>query len=240
MISDDLFDYDVDKNWRANWIDPTLKSVVASTTTSETFSFNSAFVKTRLSMDVDALLREAIPKPLYDWFDDISFETMMSAGTYQKVRLHFRKWDFHFACEENLHNIDTTFLGIENWVCYMAGHAKREIEGRFKMAINSKYGLSAIKEKEKIMPTNNNNEFTFTLTGGLYMQPATPKIEKVIFNDPATIILWKDGTKTVVKVKPGEKFDKWTGFAMAYMKKLKGDDFHAFFRRWCEDKKDEK
>lgn len=66
------------------------------------------------------------------------------------------------------------------------------------------------------------------------------EIKKVIFNDPATIILWKDGTKTVVKVKPGEKFDKWTGFAMACMKKLKGNDFHAFFRHWCEDKKDEK
>ena len=66
------------------------------------------------------------------------------------------------------------------------------------------------------------------------------RIKKVIFNDPATIILWKDGTKTVVKVKPGEKFDKWTGFAMACMKKLKGNDFHAFFRHWCEDKKDEK
>ncbi len=90
------------------------------------------------------------------------------------------------------------------------------------------------------MPVESTSNVTFSLSGNLYMQPATPKIEKVIFNDPATIILWKDGTKTVVKVKPGEKFDKWTGFAMAYMKKLKGDNFHAFFRRWCEDKKDEK
>lgn len=81
---------------------------------------------------------------------------------------------------------------------------------------------------------------TISYDNCILFNTVTVKIEKVIFNDPATIILWKDGTKTVVKVKPGEKFDKWTGFAMACMKKLKGDDFHAFFRRWCEEKKDEK
>lgn len=233
----ELFDYDIDKNWLNEF-----------RTTSETLSFNASafggtlndrFLRT-LGVNVDDAIRKAIPETLYYWFDDISFESVMSIGTYQNFRLHFRKGDFHFACEENLHNIDETYLGIENWICYMAGHAKREIEYKIMAAGISNYGLSAIKEKEKIMPTNNSNEFTVTLTGGLYLKPLIPEIEKVIFNDPATIILWKDGTKTVVKVKPGEKFDKWTGFAMAYMKKLKGDNFHAFFRHWCEDKKDEK
>lgn len=231
----ELFDYDIDKKWLNEF-----------RMTSETFSFNaSAFggmLNDRfLSMNVDEAIRKAIPESLYYWFDDISFESVMSPGTYQIFRLHFRKRDFHAAYEENLYTIDKTFLGIENWICYMAGHAKREIECKIMTVVNSNHGLSAIKiEKENIMPVKSPNSITFALSGNMYMQPATPKIEKVIFNDPATIILWKDGTKTVVKVKPGEKFDKWTGFAMAYMKKLKGDDFHAFFRRWCEDKKDEK
>ena len=88
------------------------------------------------------------------------------------------------------------------------------------------------------MPTNNSNEFTVTLNG-LYLKPSIPEIEKVIFNDPATIVFWKDGTKTVVKVKPGEKFDKWTGLAMASMKKIHGNKFHSLFRRWCDTKEDE-
>ena len=80
---------------------------------------------------------------------------------------------------------------------------------------------------------------TISYDNCILFNTANFEIKKVIFNDPATIILWQDGTKTVVKVKPGEKFDRWTGFAMACMKKLKGNDFHAFFRRWCEEKGDE-
>ena len=48
------------------------------------------------------------------------------------------------------------------------------------------------------------------------------KIKNVIFNDPATIVFWEDGTKTVVKWK-NEEFDKEKGLAMAYMKKMLGN-----------------
>lgn len=46
-------------------------------------------------------------------------------------------------------------------------------------------------------------------------------IKKVIFNPPATIIIWDDGTKTVVKAS-GEDFDEEKGFAMAVLKKMFG------------------
>ena len=68
----------------------------------------------------------------------------------------------------------------------------------------------------------------------------SPTPKKVIFHEPATIVYWEDGTKTVVKCKKGEKFDKWTGLAMAYMKKTMGirhENFHSFFKRWCGDEK---
>lgn len=54
----------------------------------------------------------------------------------------------------------------------------------------------------------------------LDIMPA-PGIKKVIFNNPATIILWNDGTKTVSKCH-NEKFDKEKGFAMAVAKKTVG------------------
>lgn len=64
-------------------------------------------------------------------------------------------------------------------------------------------------------------------------------IDKVIFNDPATIIIWKDGTKTVVKTAPGETYNKWAGMALCISKKLYGDRFHRIFREYCgkEEKK---
>lgn len=40
-------------------------------------------------------------------------------------------------------------------------------------------------------------------------------IKKVIFNDPATIVFWKNGTKTVVKCQEGAMFDPEKGLAMA-------------------------
>lgn len=47
-----------------------------------------------------------------------------------------------------------------------------------------------------------------------------PEIKKVIFNDPATIVYWTDGTKTVVKAGKDDIFDKETGLAMAIAKRV--------------------
>lgn len=61
-------------------------------------------------------------------------------------------------------------------------------------------------------------------------------IKKVIFNDPATIVLWGDGSKTVVKAQKGEKFDKEKGLALCYMKKMLGNqgNFNNVFREWIK------
>jgi len=62
-------------------------------------------------------------------------------------------------------------------------------------------------------------------------------IRKVIFNDPATVVLWSDGTKTVVKCGPDDIFDKEKGLAMAIVKKMAGNDdsrFHKVFKEWCK------
>lgn len=36
------------------------------------------------------------------------------------------------------------------------------------------------------------------------------EIDHVVFNDPATIVFWKDGTKTVTKCHAGDTFNKET------------------------------
>lgn len=61
-------------------------------------------------------------------------------------------------------------------------------------------------------------------------------IRKVIFNDPATIVLWSDGTKTVVKCGPEDSYDMEKGLAMAIVKKMAGNDsrFHKVFKKWCK------
>lgn len=46
--------------------------------------------------------------------------------------------------------------------------------------------------------------------------------ERVVFNGPATIVFWPDGTKTVVKCQNDEPFDPEKGVAMAIIKKYFG------------------
>lgn len=70
----------------------------------------------------------------------------------------------------------------------------------------------------------------YDLTKGLqiYSELAMPGISKVIFNPPATVVMWDDGTKTVVKAKTSgkkkdqDKFSEEIGLAMAIAKKYYG------------------
>lgn len=50
------------------------------------------------------------------------------------------------------------------------------------------------------------------------------QVEKIIFNHPATIVFWADGTKTVVKMGRGERFDMYHGFTAAVAKKVYGNN----------------
>ena len=57
--------------------------------------------------------------------------------------------------------------------------------------------------------------------------------ERVIYNDPATIVFWKDGTKTVVKCMEGDTYNPEVGLAMCVCKKLYGSKYHKFFRYYA-------
>ena len=66
-----------------------------------------------------------------------------------------------------------------------------------------------------------------------------PKIKDVIFNDPATIVFWEDGTKTVVKAQD-EEFDPEKGMAMAISKKALGNqgNYCNEFKKWVPEEKE--
>lgn len=68
--------------------------------------------------------------------------------------------------------------------------------------------------------------YTWTLDdSGLTLSTGKEKAElpeKVIFSDPATILIWKNGDKTVVKTAKGDKYNPYYGFLMAYFKYTSG------------------
>ena len=83
------------------------------------------------------------------------------------------------------------------------------------------------------------NELTLTLENWIkfdkdYIIDRKEDIKKVIFNDPATIVYWKDGTKTVVKCQDGDVYDKEKGLAMCVAKKFFGNkgNFNKVFNKY--------
>ena len=65
-------------------------------------------------------------------------------------------------------------------------------------------------------------------------------IDRVIFNYPATIVIWKDGTKTVVKCQPGDVYSKETGLALCFAKKALGNkgNFNDVFHKWVPEEEE--
>lgn len=61
-------------------------------------------------------------------------------------------------------------------------------------------------------------------------------IKDVLYKDPATIIFWKDGTKSVV-VCDAEEYDPEKGFAMAACKKVFGNEgnYYNTFKKWLPE-----
>ena len=63
------------------------------------------------------------------------------------------------------------------------------------------------------------------------------EIKKVIFNKPATIVFWSDGTKTIVKCGENDIYDPEKGLAMAVAKKFLGtnkshSNYMDEFKKW--------
>lgn len=63
------------------------------------------------------------------------------------------------------------------------------------------------------------------------------EIKKIIFNNPATIVYWEDGTKTIVKCGSGDTWDKEKGLAMCFVKKLLGNkgNFNEKIKKYVKE-----
>lgn len=84
-----------------------------------------------------------------------------------------------------------------------------------------------------MMPTN----ITIKCIDGNDQRTVLPEIKDVIFNDPATIVFWADGSKTIVKCQNGDTYSKETGLAMAIAKKAYGNkgNFNDVFDKWISE-----
>lgn len=81
-----------------------------------------------------------------------------------------------------------------------------------------------------------NDRFGVPKTRAVYIHNI-PEIRKVIFNYPATVVLWSDGTKTVVKCGDYDIYDPEKGLAMAIAKKALGNqgNYYDEFKKWLPE-----
>ena len=104
-------------------------------------------------------------------------------------------------------------LGIKlSTIRHSSGDVGCEIEGYLRPDI---YKIHRVKERCSVP-----------------ISPKKPIPKKVKFSGPATIILWEDGTKTVVKCQKEDVWSDEVGIVMCYMKKMLGNkgNFNNIFR----------
>ena len=59
-------------------------------------------------------------------------------------------------------------------------------------------------------------------------------IKRVMYNDPATIVFWSDGTKTVSKCSKKDVYSLETGFTPCVLKKIIGTrEVRILLQEWC-------
>lgn len=84
--------------------------------------------------------------------------------------------------------------------------------------------LGDIEPQQRIWRTST-DKVNYSLLSGI---AKAFRYKKIIFNDPATIILWEDGTKTVVKCGENDTYDPEKGIALCFMKKALGNKSGPF------------
>ena len=118
---------------------------------------------------------------------------------------------------------------------------------RHKLASNTHAELASILDQVKRKYNLEDKDYirTCILDSSLYayFKPNTtklPGIKDVIFNEPATIVMWSDGTKTVVKCQEGEGYDPEKGMAMAISKKALGNkgNYCEVFKKWLPEEEE--
>lgn len=62
-----------------------------------------------------------------------------------------------------------------------------------------------------------------------------PKPKKVYFKNPYTIVIWEDDTKTIVKCKSGDEYNKLTGYLLCYFKRINGNDSSAKYQKMLKE-----
>ena len=161
------------------------------------------------------------------------FSVMISYEFPDRVAVRGRKEYIKHFVEKYIHHLEHALIGADMYI-EVPYDDKERSEDLFKPYLNTSYiDTDAVRynhfakvlvKEDNEMNTNDIKNAANSIYG--YTFNWTPKsryfhpsmVKDVIFNPPATIVFWTDGTKTVVKCTDNEPFDPEKGMLMAIIK----------------------
>lgn len=132
-------------------------------------------------------------------------------------------------------HVDITFFGRDR------NNVIRHFKSNLKYRTEDEIVENTILEMEKFWVDNEKKKRAAEIIEHKFNIPTDrnrlPFIKQVIFHDPATIIYWTDGTRTVVKCQDGDIYDPEKGLAMAISKKALGNNgnYCNVFKQWLPE-----
>ena len=167
-------------------------------------------------------------------FDASLYEWIIGNNIWKKIR----ETDHIYSYPLNKNS--TQFMDID--VAYIDSDRpnvitlKMKDDNTMKKQLNSIFGLNSIARY-----CDSDITATRITYNNMHKNTQISLIKNVIFNDPATIVFWNDGTKTVVKAE-NEEFDPEKGLAMAISKKLFGNKgyYYDLFKKWLPKEEETK
>jgi hypothetical protein len=94
-----------------------------------------------------------------------------------------------------------------------------------------------LSDRYRVNFVTNGLEFVYAKDDQSSREESNMTIKNVYFNDPVTVVLWADGTKTLVKCQDGDLYSKESGLAIAIAKKALGNkgNFNEVFKKWIPE-----
>lgn len=113
----------------------------------------------------------------------------------------------------------------------------KDLQNHLNLAVDSLYPHMPSPQMMEQIISRADKELINRVYGKIKTLHHEPDIKKVVFNSPATIVFWKDGSKTVVKAQNDEMFDPEKGLAMAIAKKTMGNkgNYYNSIKKWVDE-----
>ena len=218
--------------------------VYTAQTLSDTYANTNVYVSS-VTEEINNLKEELMPKEVLFIAPSRKYAETVLKGlhrdldkngidAYSKVESH-TLWVFTKAVTVRINWWDPVSWTMDNFAGYHALFGKKELVTLLKDKYRQKIYNTPKQSLQKWVIEQNTiyQEIDVPKPRTKYI----PEIKTVHFNYPATIVIWDDGTKTVVKCQQDDFYSPETGLALCIAKKALGNksNFNNEFKKWLPD-----